>query len=66
MRSVMKPGCHPFDAGLSGITPGTGSRVRTATQSPVAWVRTSSSFSMSTPDRTAMAVASAVAVICAA
>ena len=66
MRSVMKPGCHPFDAGLSGTTPGTGRRVRTATQSPVAWVRTSSSFSMSTPDRTAMAVASAVAVICAA
>ena len=66
MRSVMKPGRQSFDAGLSGITPGTGRRVRTATQSPVAWVRTSSSFSMSTPDRTAMAVASAVAAICAA
>ena len=37
----MKPGCHPLDAGLSGTTPGTGSRVRTATQSPVACVRTS-------------------------
>ena len=41
IRSVMKPGCQPFDAGLSGTTPGTGSRVRTATQSPVACVNTS-------------------------
>ena len=40
IRSVMKPGRHPLEAGLSGSTPATGSRVRTATQSPVAWVRT--------------------------
>jgi hypothetical protein len=66
MRSVMKPGFHPFDAGLSGTTPATGSRVRTATQSPVEWVRTSCSLIMSTPDRTAKAVASAVASIWAA
>ena len=66
MRSVMKPGFQPFDAGLSGITPGTGRRVRTATQSPVACVRTWSSLPMSTPDVTAIAVASAVAVIWAA
>ena len=37
----MKPGFQPLEAGLSGTTPGTGSRVRTATQSPVAWVSTS-------------------------
>ena len=41
IRSVMNPGAHPFDAGLSGTTPSAGSRVRTATQSPVAWVTTS-------------------------
>ena len=41
MRSVMKPGAQPFDAGLSGTTPSAGSRVRTATQSPVACVSTS-------------------------
>ena len=37
----MNPGAHPFDAGLSGTTPSAGNRVRTATQSPVAWVSTS-------------------------
>ena len=41
MRSVMNPGAQPLLAGDSGITPGAGSRVRTATQSPVAWVRIS-------------------------
>ena len=66
MRSVMNPGVHSLDAGLSGITPGTGRRVRTATQSPVACVSTSSSLAASTPDMTAIAVASAVAVIWAA
>jgi len=62
----MNPGRHPLDAGLPGTTPGTGSRVRTATQSPVAWVSTSRSLAMSTPEATARAVASAVASICAA
>ena len=66
MRSVMKPGFHPFEAGLSAITPGTGSRVRTAVQSPVECTSTSSSLAMSTPERTASAVASAVATIWAA
>ena len=46
----MNPGRHPLDAGLSGTTPATGSRVRTATQSPVAWTRTSCSLARSTPD----------------
>ncbi len=62
----MKPGRQPFEAGLSGSTPATGSRVRTATQSPVEWSSTSWSFSMSTPDLTASAVASEVASIWAA
>ena len=66
IRSVMKPGCQSLEAGLSAITPGTGSRVRTAVQSPVECTRTSSSLAMSTPDRRARAVASAVATICAA
>ena len=46
----MKPGFQPLEAGLSGMRPSTGRRVRTATQSPVAWVSTSYSFAMSTPD----------------
>ncbi len=62
----MNPGRHPLDAGLSGTTPATGSRVRTATQSPVEWISTSCSLSRSTPDLTASAVASAVASIWAA
>ena len=66
MRSVMKPGSQSCEAGLSGTTPATGRRVRTAVQSPVAWVSTSKSLCMSTPDLTARAVASAVAVIWAA
>ena len=66
MRSVMNPGCQPLEAGLSAMTPGTGSRVRTAVQSPVECTSTSSSLAMSTPERIARAVASAVATICAA
>lgn len=62
----MNPGCQPLEAGLAGSTPGTGSRVRTATQSPVALDSTSWSLPGSTPDLTARAVASAVASICAA
>ena len=62
----MKPGFQSFDAGLSGSTPSAGSRVRTATQSPVACVSTSYRCSSSTPDRSAISVASAVASICAA
>ena len=62
----MKPGFQPFDAGLSGMRPSIGRRVRTATQSPVAWVSTSCSLAMSTPDCWARVVASAVATICAA
>ena len=62
----MKPGRQPLEAGLSGTTPATGSRVRTATQSPVEWTSTSCSLSRSTPDFTARAVASAVATIWAA
>ena len=66
MRSVMNPGCQPLEAGLSGTTPGTGSRVRTATQSPVECVSTSKSLAMSTPEVRARAVASDVASIWAA
>ena len=47
-------------------TPATGSRVRTATQSPVECSSTSYSLAMSTPDVTARAEASAVATIWAA
>ncbi len=36
----MKPGFQSFEAGLSATTPATGSRVRTATQSPDSGVRT--------------------------
>ena len=66
MRSVMNPGSQLCEAGLSGTTPATGRRVRTAVQSPVAWVSTSKSLCMSTPDFKARAAASAVAVIWAA
>ncbi len=59
-------GPPPFDAGLSGTTPATGRRVRTATQSPVECTSTSWNLARSTPDLTASAVASAVASICAA
>src|SRR5439155_15833083 len=63
MSSVMKPGFQPLLAVLSARRPSTGSGGRTATQSPVACVSTSCSFSRSTPAFTANAVASAVATI---
>ena len=67
IRSVMKPGCQPLDAGLSGTTPGTGqARPHRHAVARGVGQHLEAACAMSTPDLTAMAVASAVAVICAA
>ena len=62
-----EPGLPVVRCGALGDRhPATGSRVRTATQSPVEWVSTSRSCEGSAPERSARAVASAVASIWAA